>query len=78
MADDASPIVVTTGATAHSAQVHHRELPEIRVDGANAKEAAAHLVNQLLRARDSALTKWRLELFDRAIADVKAFIDSAE
>jgi hypothetical protein len=77
MADEANKVVVTTGATAHAAQVHHHDFPEIRADGATPAEAADQLVNHLLRARDTALTTWRLEQVDRAIADVKAFAGQA-
>ena len=43
-----------------------------------AKEAAANLVNKLARALDSALTDWRRETIDHAIADVKAFVEQKE
>ena len=72
-----SKIVVATGATAHATQVHHKDFPEIRADGASPAEAAGHLINQLLRVRDSALTPSRLEQVDGAIADVKAFATQA-
>ena len=77
-AEPQTQVIVTTCATAHTAQVHHHDFPEIRADGASPGEAALHLVNQLLRARDSALTTWRLEQFDKAIAEVKAFVAQAE
>ncbi len=77
MAAEQSQIVVTTGATAHATMVHHHDFPEIRADGASPAEAAGQLVNQLLRARDTALTPWRLEQIDRAIADAKAFAGQA-
>ncbi len=67
-------IIVETGATAHSSRVHHHDFAEIRAEGPSPTEAAAHLVNQLVRARDSALTPWRLEQIDKAIADAKAFV----
>jgi len=67
-------IIVATGATAHAIQVHHHDFAEIRAEGPTPAEAAAHLVNQLVRARDSALTPWRLEQIDKAIADTKAFV----
>ena len=77
MPAEPSKIVVATGATAHATQVHHQEFPEIRADGPSPAEAAAHLVNQLVRARDSALTPWRLEKIDQAIAETKAFAEQA-
>jgi hypothetical protein len=68
-------VIVTHGSTATTALVHHRDFPEIRAEGSSPKEAAAHLVNKLACALDSALTDWRRETLDRAIADVKAFVD---
>jgi hypothetical protein len=73
MESDPSPVVVTTGVTAGTTRVHHRDFPEIRAEGSNPSEAAAHLVNQLTRALDSALTDWRRQTMQHAIDDVKAF-----
>ena len=58
--------------------VHHRDFPEIRAEGPSPKEAASHLVNKLACALDSALTDWRRETIDHAIADVKAFVAQKE
>jgi hypothetical protein len=74
MAIDESRIIVAIGATAHSVSVHHRDFPEIRAEGQNPEEAAAHLVNHLTRALDSALTHWRRETINQAIADVRGFV----
>jgi hypothetical protein len=71
MATDASRVIVTAGANA-GVLVYHRDYPEIRAEGENPRVAAAHLVNQLARALDSALTSWRREAIERAIADVRA------
>ena len=73
MATDLSRVVVETGATANTTSVHHRDFPEIRAEGETPTIASAHLVNQLTKALDSALTHWRRETIEHAIADVKAF-----
>ena len=39
------------------------------------KEAASHLIHQLTRALDSALTDWRRDRVNNAIADVQTFVD---
>jgi hypothetical protein len=75
MATDLSRVIVATGATAHTICVHHREFPEIRAEGENPKSAAAHLINQLTRALDSALTEWRRTTIVKAIAEVQAFVE---
>jgi hypothetical protein len=74
MGTDSSRVVVTTGATAHATQVHHRDFPEIRADGESPVDAARNLSNHLVRALDSALTNWRRETIQQAIADVQAFV----
>ena len=73
MATDQSRVIVTPGATAQSSQVHHRDFPEIRADGESPADAAKNLSNHLTRALDSALTNWRRESIEQAIADVEAF-----
>jgi hypothetical protein len=74
MSTDPNPIIVTTGATANSSSIHHRDFPEIRAEGEDPKGAAQYLANQLTRALDSALTPWRRETINKAIADVQAFV----
>ena len=74
---DKGRIVVSSGATAGGSQVYHRDFPEIRAEGSTPAEAAVQLENQLTRALDSALTNWRREAVQNAIADVKAFAQSA-
>jgi hypothetical protein len=71
---DQSRVVVTIHGTGSSACVHHRDFPEIRAEGSSPKEAAIHLVNQLSRALYSALTDWRRDLVNEAIADVQSFV----
>jgi hypothetical protein len=74
METDLGRVIVTTGATAHTTSVHHHGFPEIRAEGETAGVAASHLLNQLTCALDSALTLWRREAVEHAIADVRAFI----
>jgi hypothetical protein len=74
--DPARVIVTTKGGTSFTT-VHHRDFPEIRAEGASPKEAANHLVNKLACALDSALTDWRRDRVDGAVADVKAFVDQS-
>ncbi len=75
MDTEADRVIVTTGATAQSAQVQHRDFPEIRAEGESPSAAAANLANQLTRALDSALTKWRRDAIEQAIAEVRAFAE---
>jgi hypothetical protein len=73
MATDQDRVIVTTGTTAQSTLVNHRDFPEIRAEGENPRAAATNLANQLTRALDSALTKWRRDAIEQAIAEVQSF-----
>jgi hypothetical protein len=68
-------VIVTIGASASTARVHHHDFPEIGAEGASPKEAASLLVHQLSRALDSALIDWRRDRVNEAIADVQAFVE---
>ena len=70
-----SRVIVTPGETAQTTRVYHRDFPEIRSDGETPRAAAVHLVNQLTRALDSALTDWRRQTLNLAIAEVQAFVE---
>jgi hypothetical protein len=74
MTNDLSRVIVTTGATANATSVYHRDFPDVRAEGETPAVAAAHLANQLTRALDSALTNWRRQTIEQAIADVRAFV----
>jgi hypothetical protein len=67
-------VIVAAGPTPGSTRVHHQDFPEIRADGESARDAATHLANQLRRALDTALTIWRRQTIEAAIADVEAFL----
>ena len=71
--DASSRVIVSCGTTHDAAQVNHRDFPEIRTEGETPKIAAEHLVNQLTRALDSALTAYRRDQIQSAIDEVKAF-----
>ena len=73
MSTDQDRVIVTTGTTAQAVLVHHRDFPEIRAEGETVEAAATNLTNQLTRALDSALTKWRRDAIEQAIVEVKAF-----
>jgi hypothetical protein len=74
MDTDLGRVIATPGATAQMTRVHHRDFPEIRADGKTATEAAKHLVNKLTLALDTALTDWRRQTLDKAIAEVAEFL----
>jgi hypothetical protein len=67
-----TPIVISADPTASGAQAYHRDFPEIRARGRTPVDATEHLVNELTRMMDSALTPWRREAIERALADARA------
>lgn len=73
MATEQDRVIVTTGSTAQATQLHHRDFPEIRAEGESPSAAAEHLTNHLTRALDSALTRWRRDAIEQAIAEVREF-----
>ena len=73
MATEQDRVIVTTGSTAQATQIHHRDFPEIRAEGESPSAAATNLANHLTRALDSALTKWRRDAIEQAIAEVQEF-----
>ncbi len=76
MASAETRVIVTSSSAGHAnqTQVHHRDFPEIRAEGSSPEDAAGHLANHLARALDSALTDWRRETLNKAVADVQAFV----
>lgn len=74
MDSEQSSVIVSTGGMAQTAQVHHRDFPEIRAEGESPEHAASQLVNHLTRALDSALTVWRRDQIEKAIADVQSYV----
>jgi hypothetical protein len=75
MDTDTNRVVVTISGTSTAASVHHRDFPEIRAEAGSPEEAAFVLVYKLVCALDTALTDWRRQTLDQAIADVRAFVD---
>jgi hypothetical protein len=75
METDLSRVIVTISGSSSTASVHHRDFPEIHAEGGTPKEAATHLIHQLTRALDSALTDWRRDRVNEAIADVQIYVD---
>ncbi len=58
----------------YTSQVHHREFPEMRAEGATAREGATLLLWQMERAKDGTSDAWHREVLEHAIDDVRAFL----
>lgn len=71
-------VIVGSGLTPGCKRLHHQDFPEIRADGDSEQEAARHLLHQLRRALDSALTNWRRQSIEAAIAEVETYIKAGE
>ena len=57
---------------------YHRDFPEIRACGSSTSEAVVQLGHQLTRALDSALTDWRRNTLQAALADAKAYAPTTD
>ncbi len=75
MITDPIRVIVTAGSTAHTVQVHHRDIPELNADGESPGTAAVNLAQDLAREIEGVVDDFRREAFQRALADVRAFID---
>ncbi len=69
---DPSKLIITAGATAHTVQVHHQSIPELRSHGESPRVAAANLVQVLTREIDVAVDDLLREPLQQALDDVKA------
>ncbi len=78
MTQDPGKVVVSSGLSTGGLQIHHRDFPEIRAEGESPTEAASYLINKLNGALDTALTDWRRQGIETAIADVSAFADQTK
>jgi hypothetical protein len=70
---DPGRVIVTPGSTADAFLAHHRDIPELRADGATPREAAANLAQDLAREIEGVADHYRRGLFGRALDDVRAF-----
>jgi hypothetical protein len=75
MAADPSRVIVTAASTADAVQVHHRDIPELHADGESPETAAENLAQDLAREIEGAAANYRRELLQRALEDVRAFIE---
>lgn len=74
MAVPTERVVVICNTVGDPPEVYHRDFPEIRAQGESIDRAALGLSLNLERAIDSALTIWRRQSIEQAIAEVHAFI----
>jgi len=79
MLADPSRVNVAQGLAIYTGLfVSHHRFPEIRAEGSSATAAAARLRTKLNNVLDTALTPYRREAVEQAIADVQAFVDCQE
>jgi hypothetical protein len=75
---DAERVIVSTGpCDCHAVQttrVHHRDFPELQIEGGTAGEAGARLKSQLHRELVDVPSGYRRAAVEHAIADVEEFI----
>jgi hypothetical protein len=69
---DPSQVIVTAGATAHSVQVHHLDIPELHSHGESAESAAVNLAHDPAREIDRAVDNLHRDPLQRALDDINA------
>ena len=77
-----SQLIVSEGpceahGTAHIC-VHHREFPENWTEGETPRAAAGHLLNLFLKNLDSVGGERHRERVERAIADIRQFLEELD
>jgi hypothetical protein len=72
---DRARVSVDIGAAPELFKAHHCDLPELSTDGDSARDAAANLVQELERERDSTPDNLHRQPLDQAIADVRAYLE---
>jgi len=71
-------IVISVGFecdSVHTVHIHHRDYPEVWASAGSPAEGAEYLIKLLSRSLDSISGGWRREAIERAIADVRDFLD---
>ena len=74
---DPGRVILTAGSTAHAVQVHHQDIPELNADGESPELAAVNLAQDLAREIEGVADDFRREAFQRALADIRAFIEGS-
>lgn len=59
----------------HTIHVHHRDFPEVHVEGLTPGDAAEHLIHRLTSVLDSTASQVHRERVEGAIADVREFVE---
>ena len=77
MIADPNRVVVTSGSAVHVVQIRHQDIPELSADGESPESAAANLARDLAREIEGAPDDLLREAFQRALADVRAFMEAS-
>jgi hypothetical protein len=79
MDTDPRRIIVTEGCcqacNVETIYVHHRDFPEMQIEGMTADQAAGRLMDRLVAALDNVSDASHREAVGTAIDDVRAFLD---
>lgn len=82
METDRNRVIVAEGArdcqSVHLARVHHHDFPDIRAEGETPGIAAAYLAGPLTRILDATPDAASRESAERALDDIRLFIQSDE
>jgi hypothetical protein len=77
MIADPNRVVVTSGSAVHVVRIRHQDIPELSADGESPESAVANLARDLAREIEGAPDDLLREASQRALADVRAFIEAS-
>ncbi len=82
MTSNSSQVIVVTEndyrSLFHNLSAHHRDFPEVHAEAASPKAAAMRLAELLSLTLENAPSNWRRQSIQQAIADVRAFAETAD
>lgn len=65
-------------SSVYTTEVHHRDFPELRAEGATTAEAAQRLLMELTSELEATSSDWRRASLEKAVGDVQAFLESGD
>jgi hypothetical protein len=78
MTSNPNQVIVTNhdgpGLSVQISYAYHRDFPEMRGEGNSPRDAVGRLAERLSATLDGAPSDWRRERIERAIEDVRAFV----
>lgn len=77
---ETGPVILVTGPSLtnpdlHTTRAYHRDLPQLTGEGESPREAALGLLRHLILEEGAISDRWRREILEKVIADVRWILD---